>query len=70
MTLTPHPLPCRYSHSVLPLPDRHAEKPLSLRMGAERLRVEDAAKREGIPVRQWILAAIREKLARDAQPLA
>lgn len=50
--------------------DRHLEKPLSLRLGAERQPVEDAAAREGIPVRQWILAAIREKLAREREPVS
>lgn len=48
------------------MPDRHLEKPLSLRLGAERQRVKEAADREGVPVRQWILTAIREKLKRDA----
>ena len=45
------------------MPDRHTEKPLSLRLGAERQPVEDAAVRAGVPVRQWILSAVREKLA-------
>lgn len=45
--------------------DRHREKPLSLRLGAERQRVEDAAEQAGLAVRQWILAAVREKLNRE-----
>lgn len=48
--------------------DRHREKPLSLRLGPERQPVEEAAERDGVPVRQWILAAIREKLTREPTP--
>lgn len=52
------------------MPDRHAEKPLSLRLGAERSRVEEAAERAGVPVRRWLMDAVREKLDREeaAQP--
>lgn len=46
-------------------PDRHTEKPLSLRLGVERSRVEAAARQAGIPVRRWLLDAIREKLDRE-----
>lgn len=45
--------------------DRHMEKPLSLRLGAERQRVEAAAERAGLPVRRWLLDAVREKLDRE-----
>lgn len=47
------------------MPDRHREKPLSLRLGAEREWVEEHAARTGMPVRQVILTAIREKKERD-----
>ena len=47
------------------MPDRHTEKPLSLRLGTERQRVEEAADRHGVPVRRWILDAIRERLDRE-----
>jgi hypothetical protein len=48
------------------MPDRHAEKPLSLRLGADRQAVEAAAEAAGMPLRAWLQAAAREKLARDA----
>ena len=46
------------------MPSQHKVTPLSIRLPeAERLAVYEAAAREGIPVRQWIIAAIREKLS-------
>jgi hypothetical protein len=45
--------------------DRHAEKPLSLRLGAERQRLEEYAERTGMPVRRVIMDAVREKLDRE-----
>jgi hypothetical protein len=45
--------------------DRHAETPLSLRLGAERERTTAAAERLGVPVRRYILDAVRERLERD-----
>lgn len=45
--------------------DRHAEKPLSLRLGAERQRLEEYARRHGLRVRRVILDAVREKLDRE-----
>jgi hypothetical protein len=51
------------------MPSQHKVTPLSIRLPeAERLAAEESAGREGIAVRAWILAAIREKLARDQQP--
>lgn len=47
------------------MPDRHAEKPLSLRLGLLRARVEEYAKRHGLPVRRVIVDAVREKLDRE-----
>jgi hypothetical protein len=52
------------------MPDRHREKPLSLRLGPDRQPVEEAAAAEGMPVRKWILAAIRERLERQAAAVA
>jgi hypothetical protein len=45
--------------------DRHAETPLSLRLGAERDRVTAAAGQLGVPVRRYILDAVRERLERE-----
>jgi hypothetical protein len=45
--------------------DRHAETPLSLRLGPERDRTTAAAERLGVPVRRFILDAVREKLERE-----
>jgi hypothetical protein len=45
--------------------DRHAEAPLSLRLGADRDSVTAAADRLGVPVRRYILDAVRERLERD-----
>lgn len=45
--------------------DRHTETPLSLRLGAERDRTAAAAERLGVPVRRFILDAVREKLDRE-----
>jgi hypothetical protein len=49
------------------VPDRHRETPLSLRLGAERQRVEEAARRAGMPVRRWLLDAVQEKLDREEE---
>lgn len=38
--------------------DRHREKPLSLRLGAERQRLEDYARDTGQPVRRVIADAV------------
>jgi hypothetical protein len=45
--------------------DRHAETPLSLRLGADRDRTAAAAERLGVPVRRYILDAVRERLERE-----
>ena len=45
--------------------DRHAEKPLSLRLGPLRPWVEEYAERHGMPVRRVITDAVREKLDRE-----
>ena len=50
------------------MPDRHKEKPLSLRLGTERQRVEEAAATAGKRVRAWLLEAVREKLDRESGP--
>lgn len=42
--------------------DRHKEKPLSLRLGPLRERVEARAAETGIPVRRFVIDAITEKL--------
>jgi hypothetical protein len=39
--------------------DRHREKPLSLRLGAERQRLEDFGRDTGQPVRRVIIDAVR-----------
>ena len=39
--------------------DRHREKPLSLRLGAERQRLEDYARDTGQPVRRVIADAVK-----------
>lgn len=44
--------------------DRHLEKPLSLRLGSLRQQVEEAAAELDVPVRRFILDAVREKLER------
>lgn len=41
------------------MPDRHQEKPLSLRLGAERQRLEDYARDHGQPVRRVIADAVK-----------
>lgn len=52
------------------MPSQHKVTPLSIRLPeAERLAVYEHAEREGVAVRAWILAAIREKLERDAAGL-
>ena len=45
--------------------DRHNMKTVSLRLEADRARVEEAARRAGMTVHGWLLAAIREKLDRE-----
>jgi predicted DNA-binding protein len=39
--------------------DRHREKPLSVRLGAERQRLDDYARQTGQPVRRVIKDAVR-----------
>jgi hypothetical protein len=39
--------------------DRHREKPLSLRLGTERQRLEDYARDTGQPVRRVIADAVK-----------
>jgi len=51
------------------MPDRHLEKPLSLRLGAERQRLEDYARDTGQPVRRVIADAVRAWLDGHASPL-
>lgn len=46
--------------------DRHREKPLSLRLGAERQRLEDFARTTGQPVRRVIADAVRAWLDQHA----
>ena len=41
------------------MPDRHREKPLSLRLGPDRQRLEDFATDTGQPVRRVIADAVR-----------
>jgi hypothetical protein len=48
------------------MPDRHREKPLSLRLGAERQRLEDYARATGQPVRRVIAAAVKAFLDKNA----
>ena len=40
------------------MPDRHREKPLSLRLGDQRQRLEDFARKTGQPVRRVITDAV------------
>jgi len=47
-----------------PKPDWHREKPLSLRLGAERQRLEDYARDTDQPVRRIIADAVRAWLDR------
>lgn len=47
--------------------DRHREKPLSLRLGAERQRLEDYARDTGQPVRRVIADAVRAWLDKHAK---
>jgi hypothetical protein len=49
------------------MPDRHREKPLSLRLGAQRQRLEDYARDTGQPVRRVISDAVRAWLDRHAK---
>ena len=55
------------------MPDRHREKPLSLRLGPERQRVEDYARDAGRPVRRVIADAVKAWLdqhsARPGMPV-
>lgn len=46
--------------------DRHLEKPLSLRLGAERQRLEDYARATGQPVRRVIADAVKAWLDQHA----
>lgn len=45
-----------------PMPDRHLEKPLSLRLGAERQRLEDYARDHDQPIRSVIKDAVKALL--------
>jgi len=47
------------------MPDRHAEKPLSVRFGEYRQRLHEYAERRGLPVRRVVVEAVREKLDRE-----
>lgn len=47
--------------------DRHREKPLSLRLGAERQRLEDFARDTRQPVRRVITDAVRAWLDKHAR---
>lgn len=47
--------------------DRHREKPLSLRLGAERQRLEDYARDTGQPVRRVISDAVKAWLDKHAE---
>lgn len=49
------------------MPDRHREKPLSLRLGADRERLEDYARDTGQPVRRVITDAVRAWLDKHAK---
>ena len=51
------------------MPDRHIEKPLSLRLGVERRRLEDYARDTGQPVRRVITHAVKAWLDRHSAPL-
>ena len=46
--------------------DRHREKPLSLRLGPERQRLEDYARTAGQPVRRVIADAVKAWLDKHA----
>jgi hypothetical protein len=46
--------------------DRHREKPLSLRLGADRQRLEDYARDHGQPVRRVIADAVKAFLDKNA----
>jgi len=48
------------------MPDRHREKPLSLRLGAERQRLENYARATGQPVRRVITDAVKAFLDKHA----
>ena len=48
------------------MPDRHTEKPLSIRLGADRQRLEDFAEQADQPVRRVITDAIRAWLDKHA----
>jgi predicted GIY-YIG superfamily endonuclease len=50
-----------------PKPDRHREKPLSLRLGAERQRLDDYARATGQPVRRVIADAVKAWLDKQQQ---
>ena len=49
------------------MPDRHREKPLSLRLGPDRERLEDFARDTGQPVRRVIADAVRAWLDKHAK---
>lgn len=49
------------------MPDRHREKPLSLRLGTERQRLEDYAREHGQPVRRVIADAVKAWLDKHAR---
>ena len=51
------------------MPDSHREKPLILRLGAERQRLEDYARDTGQPVRRVITRAVKDWLDRHSAPL-
>jgi hypothetical protein len=57
------------------MPDRHREKPLSLRLGPDRQRLEDYARDHGQPVRRVVTDAVKawldehgEQSDRDVTP--
>jgi predicted DNA-binding protein len=53
------------------MPDRHREKPLSLRLPpAERQRLDDYARKHGQPVRRVIKDAVTALLDKDDDALA
>jgi hypothetical protein len=49
------------------MPDRHREKPLSLRLGDQRQRLEDFARETRQPVRRVISDAVRAWLDKHAK---
>jgi predicted transcriptional regulator len=53
----------------MPERDRHREKPLSLRLGPDRARLEDFARDTRQPVRRVITDAVRAWLDRHTKPL-